>query len=291
VHVPGNTQLLSYLVGKIRNYVATGPDLVRPFYPSAVKACRITIVQPKTNPAVRYEDVTPVEALAEAERLAVAARATDNPDAPLIPDDKGGKGYCRWCKHKPYCNAESEKSLAVVDNMNTNVIQTDGQSIFEYIGTAVADPSKLEDDKLAELADAEAGIQAAFDKVRKEIERRIEAGINMKQFGYAMLPGKGSRKYNADKETIIKALKGRRMKQADIFPPVLITPAALMKCDALSDEQKTRFEKEFISMISSDKLSLKQVSREEEQGDMFKDVAQSETPVLPLTTPEEVSFF
>jgi len=50
-----NTQNISYLFGKMRPYVGSGPDKVRPFIPANVGGIRMTIIQPKTNPVVRYQ--------------------------------------------------------------------------------------------------------------------------------------------------------------------------------------------------------------------------------------------
>lgn len=288
VHVPGNTQLLSYLFGKMRPHVAAGPDLVRPFRPEKVGGTRITVVQPKTSPVVRYEDYTPSQVVGAAEGLAKAAHATDDAGAPLVP----GK-HCQWCKHKPNCNAESEESLATVKTMSNDVIATDGNSLFELVGGVLGDVTQLDNTQLAELADARAGIEAAFDKVDAEISARIEQGNDVP--GYAMVPGRGSNVWNADEETVVKALKGRKLKKEDIFPPKLISPAQVLKLPQLTDAQKQRIEKELIT-YKAGKLSLKKVGRDQKQN-VLKDVAQSDTSNVPSPelmfgdVSEEPSFF
>ena len=81
VHVKDNSQLLSYLAGKMRPFVASGPDLVRPFRPEKVRGCRMTIVQPKTNPVIRYQcstkpedNFSPVTVMDKAIELSQAAK-------------------------------------------------------------------------------------------------------------------------------------------------------------------------------------------------------------------------
>lgn len=299
VAVENNTQLISYMAGKLRKHIASGPDLVRPFRLGDVKGCRTTIVQPKTNPVVRSDmNLTVSEVIRVANELSLAAQATDKPDAPLIPDDKNGKGYCRWCKHKQNCNAQMEKSLTMVNNMTNDVIVSNDKSLFEYVNNAISNLKSLSNDQLAELADAGPGILAAFDKVNKEIEERIETGQCVP--GYAMVPGNDKQVYTLPDEDIAKALRGRKMKKDDIYPAKLITPAALMKSDALTNEQKESFSKKYITKIASDKQILKRVTRDasnKNSKDLFKDVVQCQTNDLqsPVTfdqvqTENKISF-
>jgi len=293
-----NTQLGSYLFGKMRPHVASGPDLVQPFVGIKVGGCRVTIIQPKTNPVIRYqcttrfEDDFTVEGVIDAAReLATAANLTDDADAPVI----SGK-HCQWCKANPkrggHCAAETEKSLQVVTDMTeTTSLMIAGDSndgagnfsITDFMG-ALADPKSLTEVQLTSLADAEAGVQSVFDKVKAEIQQRIEQGISVR--GYAMMPGNGSNVWNEDEETIAKKLKGRRLKNADIYPAKLISPAAVMKLDdgLLSAEQKERIKKDLISYVASDKKSLKKVAYDD------KTVVQSETSSVESTSSVELMF-
>lgn len=274
VPVKWNTQLLSYLFGKLRDFIATGPQKVRPFRTQMPIGCRMTIVQPKTNPVVRYQCSTSLEddfnlitvVDKVVDELAVAATATDDPNAPLI----SGK-HCRWCKANPkrggHCTVEANQSLQVVTNMS-NEIATTG-SLFEQIQGAMADPKSLTEEQLADLADAEAGIMAIFDKVKTEIEERLNQGIMVP--GYAMEPGNGKNVWNAEEKIIVKKLKACRLKTADIYPPTMISPAQMKKLDKLTTEQKERLWNELVSYIASSTKTLKKVSRE---------VAQSNTTGL-----------
>jgi hypothetical protein len=291
-----NTQLISYLRGKMpKSGVMPGH-------------VRMTIVQPKTNPVIRYQCTTRPEdgimvqsVISAAEGMAVAAVATDDPDAPCIP----GK-HCQWCKANPkrggHCTADAEKSLRVVESMSDkDLIVSDGgnQHLFEYIQKAVADPKSLTVDQLGELADAEAGLMAAFGKVKTEIEERIEQGETVP--GYGMLPGKNAKVWVGDEAAIEKMLKARRVKKADIFPTKLISPAQVMKLpdDVLTADQKSKIERDYIA-VKAGKSSLQKVSRDH-QPKVEKDVAQSSTVDMmfadvPKTPTEaapaaEVSFF
>lgn len=288
-----NTQLLSYLVGQLRLHCATGPELVRPFRTDGV-GCRLTIVQPKTQPPIRYENLTAEQAFREAEQLAMAADRTDDPDAPLIP----GK-HCTWCKHgrAKNCNAKSEQSMGVITTMTNDVIATDGTSLFELVGSALTDVSSLDSEKLAELADAEAGIQAVFDKVKTEIERRVKETPGAVP-GYEMGYGRGENVWNEDAEKIEKMLKARRLTKADIYPTKLISPAQVLKSSKLTKEQKERIEKEYITKKEG-KPCLKKVARNSKpsveelfSGLIQKDVAQSSTDAVQSKSMfDDVSFF
>jgi len=306
-----NTQLISYLFGKMRPFIASGPDKCRPFHPAKVPECRVTIVQPKTKPVVRYQCSTRDEDRMSskyitdvAEQLSVAARATDDPEAKLTPGD-----HCQWCKANPkrdgHCSAMSDKSMKTVESMSEIAIESDNSNLAEYIGKILADPKSLTEDQLSELADSEEGVQAIFDKVKTEIKDRIGQGIAVP--GYAMVPGRGSNIWNEDDETIAKKLKSRRLKNADIYPPKLISPAQVLKLDLLTDDQKARIEKELITHKGGS-LALKKVAHDHkseivvaqsstegvdstEAELMFGNIVNNEAEAVVETPAEEVSFF
>lgn len=292
-----NTQLQSYLIGKLRPYVNNPP-----------KHCRMTIVQPKTNPVIRYQCSTRAEdnlsvngVLSKAVDLHRAAVATDDPNAPCI----SGK-HCQWCKANPkrggHCVTATEESIQVVTKMsNIEVIQVGDMPAFEYISKAVADPKSLTSDQLAELMSAKDALMAAFDKCEAEIVERIEQGQQVN--GYAMQPGRSTRKWNEPEEEIVKKLKSRRLKLDDIYPKKLITPAALLKSDKLTDTQKKKIEADLVSTVAG-KLTLKKVAHSVAQSStndvdsvqqMFADVPaateQTATDAAPATDANEISFF
>jgi len=271
VNAEGNSQLISYLGGQMRKWIASGPDMVRPFRPERLQGCRMTIVQPKTTPPIRYSDVMPRDVLTDLEQLAKAAWATDDPDAPL----KSGK-HCTWCKHKPNCTAQSEESLEVL-KMTTDIVAQDGQSLFELIENVIGDVESIDTQRLTELADAEAGIQAAFDRVKAELTARLEQGEQVD--GYALKPGRSSRIWN-ESEEIVKMLKARRLKRDDIYPPKLASPAQIMKHPDLTDDQKAKIEKQYIATKAGE-LKLTKVARGQKSELPFKDVAQSTTNDVP----------
>lgn len=281
-----NSQLESYCAGQMRPYIGSGPELVKPFRTENIGGTRMSIVQPKTNPPIRYVDKTAAEVMTKVEVLARAAHATDDPNAPLT----AGK-HCQWCKANPkrggHCTAAAEQSLEVVKSMSTD-IEVNG-SLFETIGSMVADVKGLSSDQLGKLADAKDALVAAFDKVEVEIQERIEAGTNVE--GYAMLPSRSTYVWNGGAKEIEKALKGRRLKLNEIYPPKLISVAQMKKlpADRLSPEQKKRLEKDLVSEKVG-KLALKKVARREKETATEMFAAVSETKVV-AEVAAPVSFF
>jgi len=306
-----NSQLVSYCGGKMKDYLSMKlpRQWMEPYSVDRVEGCRLSVVQPRTNPTVRYEDLQPSTLMSEMDRLAKAAEATDDPNAPVIP----GK-HCQWCKANPkrggHCTAESQQSLQVVSEMSSNELIASDQSLFELINGQLTDMKSLPSEKLSQLADARASLIAIFDRVEDEIAERLESGQQVP--GYTMKPGRGSKVWNADEEEIAKALKSRRMKKDDIYPAKLLSPAQMLKSDKLTDDQKKKLEDKFIT-FKAGKLKPTKVAHGDEMSaeEMFKDVsenkssdnvAQSNTHVIesapsvfeepkPETQTEEISFF
>lgn len=282
VDVEGNTQLISYAGGKVRPFIASGPQQVRPFRPENVSyGVRVAVVQPKTQPPVRYQDYTTLQLVNALEQLSLAAMRTDQPDAPL----ENGP-HCQWCKFKPDCPAQSEKSLEVLKMETTEIVSTGGESLFELVQNVIHDVEDMTSARLAELADARAGIEAAFDRVEAELTSRLEQGQQVD--GYALKPGRATRVWNEDEDTIVKMLRNRKLKSADIYPPKLASPAQIEKNANLTPEQKEKIIREYVT-TKAGTLKLTRVERasavEVPFMDMVeahqKEVAQDTTNVLP----------
>ena len=265
VDVKSNTQLISYLIGKMN--IEEGLFL-----------CRATIVQPKTNPSVRYDDISAGAMRYHIKTLTAAAVLTDNPDAPLVSGD-----HCTWCKHgrAKNCTAKSEQSLERINNMeNTEAVSG---SLFEVIEQTFGDITAMPSEKLEELADAKAGLMEVFERVDTELQRRVEDPDDNTVTGYAMLPGRASYEWVWDDEktdeenekVIADMLKGRRLKKSDIYPAKLITVGAMKKLDILTNDQKKKIADKFVKKVDG-KKTLKQVRQSAEPTDavaMFSDVA------------------
>lgn len=261
-----NTQLLSYLIGKMND-------------DDGMIDYRTTIVQPKTNPSVRYDEPTSIEIKHYIQTLTDAAHATDDPNAPLIAGD-----HCTWCKHgrAKNCTAKSEQSLERMAPMIENIGAGSG-SLFEIIKQTFGDITAMDSGELEELADAKAGVMEVFARVDAEIQRRIEDPDDNTVTGHAMLPGRSSNNWIKDpdktdeenEEIIFKMLKGRRLKKDDCYPAKLITAAAALKLDILTKDQKEKIQEKYI-VKTPGKKTLQKVRQSAETNDaavMFADVA------------------
>jgi hypothetical protein len=296
VHATDNGQLLDYVAGSLRPHIASGPELVRPFHTSRVPNVRMTIVQPKTNPVVRYQDTTAAYVMDKVIDRSWRAHLTDDPNAPLTPDTKGGKGYCQWCKHKPNCSAQSQQSLEVIKDMEG--ISTGAGDLLQLAASSGAAIQQMTGTQLAELADTEAGFQAMFDKVKKEIEDRIARGETVNGFG--MVNGNATKKWALPEEDMVKKLRAKKLTQDDYYPRSLASPAQILKNSKLTDTQKKDIEKNLITVVAGKKRlgRVEYTKQEKDVNQMFMDVPEikSEESVAQSTTSvvdsaPEVSFF
>lgn len=232
VDVNNNSQLLSYLFGKIG--IRSGKSL----------PCRMTIIQPKSKTPVRYVDTNSEEVEKKAVRLLASAIKTDDPEAPLIPDDKNGKGYCGWCKHKKNCEA-------------LRTVKEKGVGMLEDIKGDIKDKSNEE---LSSLLDQKPILMAKFTEIEEEIQSRIEAGQNVK--GYAMLPGNSTQEWKISEEELVKKLRAVKLTKDEMYISKILSPAQVLKHSKLTSHQKKRFESEFIEKVPG-KSSLKQLKVKE----------------------------
>lgn len=220
-----NTQLISYLIGKVANNIAVD--------------CRVTIVQPKTTPPIRYQDIPFAKIKSELNRLEIAALATDDPNAPLIPGS-----WCKWCKHKPNCQA-----IGATVDLNK-------------------DFSTLSDVELAEIYDQKKLIVERFKALDLEIKKRLDTGRQVDGFG--LFPGKRAFEWY-DKEEASKQLICLGLDPKDF--KTLVSPAEVRKLikdfdDDISDEVD-----KLIKTVPGKKvIGRSRLPQKESANDMFADV-------------------
>lgn len=233
-----NPQLIGYAFGKLGVILYDGP--VRRCNPDKdPHQVRMTIVQPKTNPVVRYQEISGSELWDKGLRLGDAARATDNPNAPLV----AGK-HCEWCKHGRAGNCTEKNKIAtegiqIMTDISTNTGSGRG-SIIEAIQTGQIAPATMSDEQIASVLDAAALIKKLIDQVEEEAGKRLEGGGKIP--GYTMGTGRGSNNWAEEEEVIAAKLKGMRFKKEEIYPPKLISPAQALKKKELTDRQKKALE-------------------------------------------------
>lgn len=254
-----NTQLLSYNFGKLLPYITQPSKPEGPFHHEWVEGCRMTIIQPKTNPSVRYwcstvegSELDIMRVIHEAHVLAQAADQTDDDDAPCNP----GK-HCQWCKANPkrggHCTADADQT---VNNMSIDV---NDNSLFDRLKAIVADPKRATADELADLSDLQDALAPLFKVVRDEVTNRVsELGESVP--GFAMGAGKNERKWSKSDEDMVKILKEKRLKGTQIYPQTLVTPPALEKMKGLSAAKKKSIMEEYC-VTKSGKSTLVRVER------------------------------
>lgn len=239
VTVPGNSQLTAYLGGKSH-------DLE-----SKQIVTRMTIVQPKTTPPIRYVDMSPHFLKKQLDVLADAAAKTDDPEALLVVDSKDGKGYCAWCKHKGNCTAIRELVKGGTD------MDIEGK-IEEWT-----------DEKLSTFLDTEKNTLDLFKQAKGEATLRLNKGVPIP--GYAILPGNSSKEWNVPPAELYNFLQVRKLKKDEIYIPKLISPAQALKHTKLTKKQLIGVQK-LIDIVPG-KMTLKKVEKTEQSAvDMFSDV-------------------
>ena len=101
VEAEGNRQLILYAIGAMAKAYDHQSQRVM------LREVKLVIIQPrgqdKTNP-IRIWTVKPDDLFEWAQTLERAAKATDNPDAPLTP----GEQQCKWCRARTICSAREE---------------------------------------------------------------------------------------------------------------------------------------------------------------------------------------
>jgi hypothetical protein len=181
---------------------------------------RLIISQPRLK-ALSEWVISVDELLAFGEQVKAAAKACDEPDAPLVPSYKG----CKFCRAKATCPAlRAEVTEAVFQakaataedfddfTLDTAQVVPQQQATAEWLSVAMSKVKLIEDWCKA---------------VRAETERRLLAGQPVP--GYKLVQGKmGNRKW-ADAEEAEAALKTFRLKTEEMYDLSLISPTTAEK--------------------------------------------------------------
>ena len=249
VSAQDNSQLWSYLIGK-----AYGPRL------SSLQA-RMVIVQPKTNPPVRYsEEVGTTEIGNKAQELAAAARATEDPEAPV----KAGS-WCGWCKANVKRGGHCTATLKGEGTM-TDLIVTD-KSLAQAVDV-VGDLANATPEALAQVLELDKKVSDIAKLVKEEALRRLNLGQSIP--GYHLGDGPAKRVWTSD-EDAVAALKKAKLKQDEYAPRTLLTVAQAEKLLG-----KGAFEKveSAVTSVAGNKILKKGEPKKETKQvvDLFADV-------------------
>lgn len=192
-----NSQLISYGYGKW----------------SGEENVRLTIVQPKTTPPIRYVDITGVELEAKAKELNEAAKLTDDPNAPCIKGDWCDKD---WCPLKEHCTVYNAKALEIISD----------DAVEKVFNDLITELPTMSNSRIAKILDSKKSFEQLYEKVEAEAQLRLDSGSQIN--GWAMKPGRSSRDWD-DEEELIKFLKKNKIKKADYTETKLLSPAKLEK--------------------------------------------------------------
>lgn len=214
---------------------------------------RMTIVQPKLalkgmNPISTWTATTK-ELLDRVSLLGQQARATDAPDAPLVPGDS----QCKFCRAKGSCAALAGNVMKEVGIMFQPVTQT----LDVAQQSADKDPTTMTDDQLCQIMEAAPLMRQLLDGVEKESLRRLKAGQSIP--GLKLVYGRGSRAWSLSEEEMAQKLVKMGIPKGAIYETSLVSPAKAEKLTwkkkdgtdvQLTERQLKTMEEEYVTKFA-----------------------------------------
>lgn len=245
-----NPQLEQYAMGKLAE-CKLGWNVPEQ-YPW--REVRMTIIQPKLalkgmSPITTW--TVPVKYLLD--RLSVLsaqARATDDPNAPLVP----GESQCKFCRAKGSCAALASNVMKEVGIMFQPVVT---QTLDVAQQSADKDPAQMDDQQIRQIMEAAPLMRQLLEAVEKEALRRLEAGTPIP--GLKLVHGRGSRAWALPEEEMAEKLVKMGIPKTAIYETKLVTPAKAEKLTwekrdgtkvSLTDRQLKRMEQEYVTKLA-----------------------------------------
>ncbi len=205
VSAEDNPQLMIYALAALGEFDPAGVLFAR---------VRLVISQPRLGHYSEWS-LSVEDLLAFGERVKLAAQACDQPDAPLVPSEKG----CKFCRAKAVCPALRAEVAETVSGIA-------GLEDFDDVTQPVA-VGTLSDDTLSVCMRKIDLIEGWCKAIRAETESRLLAGKPVP--GYKLVQGKqGNRKWASDSDAEA-ALKGFRLKTDEMYDLTLISPTKAEK--------------------------------------------------------------
>lgn len=208
VEVEDNPQLMYYGLAALFTM-----DLL-----NMIEQVTVTVVQPrKPHPdgPIRSVTYSVDELLAWGEKeLKPAVLATDDPDAPLVPSEKG----CKFCAAKGSCPARAEQAM---DNAMLDFDEEGG----------VAPKKKLDQltpAEIAQILDAEKDIKDWLKGVAEYAQRSFNNGVDVTDGRYKLVAGRSSRNWTSE-EAAIEKLHELGLEDDDLYTRKFATPAQVEK--------------------------------------------------------------
>jgi len=250
VEAEGNLQLEQYAIGKLAE-CKLGLNVPEQYPWHEV---RMTVIQPKValkgmNPIVTW--IVPVKYLLD--RLSVLsaeARATDDPNAPLLP----GERQCKFCRAKGSCVALANNVMKDIGIMFQPVVN---QPIDIAQQSADKDPSQMDDQQIRQIMEAAPLMRQLLEAVEKEALRRLESGITIT--GLKLVHGRGSRAWSLPEDEMAGKLIKMGIPKGTVYETNLVSPAKAEKLTwekrdgtkvSLTDTQLKRMNQEYVSKLA-----------------------------------------
>lgn len=209
VEAENNPQMLQYLVGilsKQRGMLIATVDV------------RLTIIQPKLRAkglsGISTWDFNTAAFQSEVLKLMRQAKATDDPDAPLVPGDE----QCKYCRAKG-CSARASKAL------EASGITFENLTVAKQ--AADKSPNEMTDEQIKELLEAAPLIRQVLEHAEAEALRRFKAGQSIS--GLKVVHGRGSQSWAFDEAEMAEKLKKMGLPKDTIWKTSLISPAQAKK--------------------------------------------------------------
>ncbi len=250
VSVEDNPQLEQYAMGKLAE-CKLGWNVPEQ-YPW--REVRMTIIQPKLalkgmSPITTW--TVPVKYLLD--RLSVLsaqARATDDPNAPLVP----GESQCKFCRAKGSCSALAGNVMKEVGIMFQPVVT---QTLDVAQQSADKDPAQMDDQQIRQIMEAAPLMRQLLEAVEKEAMRRMQSGISIP--GLKLVHGRGSRAWVLPEEEMAEKLVKMGIPKSAVYETKLVTPAKAEKLTwekrdgtkvSLTDRQLKRMDQEYVTKLA-----------------------------------------
>ena len=186
-----------------------------------IKRIRMTIIQPKLREkgltGITYYEVTIEEFLTGFQQLLDEAKATDAPDAPLIP----GESQCRYCAHGGNCSTRTSEMLARAGFKFGDA----AKSVLEQ--SAEKSPLDLTPAQFREIIEALPMIRSWLEGVEEAALAKIQSGTPID--GIKVVRGRGMRSWAFDEGAICDKLRKMGVPKTEIFETKIISPAKVEK--------------------------------------------------------------
>lgn len=256
-----NPQLEQYVLGVLSAFELP----VNGNYP--FQTVRMTIIQPKLalrniNPVIWHE-VTLEQMLSKIGKFAAAAKATDDPEAPLVP----GEVQCKYCRAKGSCSALAQQAIGSVGMMFPVVGGAEPASPLDLAQqSASQDPNEMSNERLSQIIEAAPLVRQMLDAAEAEALKRMQAGQEVP--GLKLVNGRGSRSWSLTDDEMAEKLVKMGVPKSAVYVTKVVSPAQVSKLQwskrdgttkSLSERQLKTIDTEYI-VTSKGKITVAPLS-------------------------------